>query len=303
MLAAICNSTCRQSSFLIGLVTWAIVALACLDVQTNATVGDVTSIDPSDLAHTSKITFSDEFDTLSLWNGSGGTWDTTYWWSQGKNGVTLVSNHEQQWYIDARYVPTASVKPWSVSSGILSLIAAPADPNVQSSINGYAYTSGMLTTYRSFTQQGGYFEMRAKLPAGKGIWPAFWMLPADGSWPPELDAMEMLGYDPSTIFMTVHSNAKGAHTQTQGLAKVPDTSAAFHTYGVLWESSKITWYFDGQPVYTTTPPSDLNKPLYILVNLAVGGDWPGSPDAATPFPAVYQIDYVRAYAPLSTKRR
>jgi beta-glucanase (GH16 family) len=161
----------------------------------------------------------------------------------------------------------------------------------------------MLTTYRSFTQQGGYFEMRAKLPAGKGIWPAFWMLPADGSWPPELDAMEVLGHDPSTIFMTVHSNLTGAHTQTQGSAKVPDTSAAFHTYGVLWEASKITWYFDGQPVYTTAPPSDLNKPLYILVNLAVGGDWPGNPDATTPFPAVYQIDYVRAYAPLSTRTR
>jgi beta-glucanase (GH16 family) len=129
------------------------------------------------------------------------------------------------------------------------------------------------------------------------------MLPADGSWPPELDVMEMLGHDPSTVFMTVHSHATGAHTQTQGLAKVPDISAAFHTYGVLWEASKITWYFDGQPVYTTAPPSDLNKPLYILVNLAVGGDWPGSPDATTPFPAVYQIDYVRAYAPLSTKTR
>jgi beta-glucanase (GH16 family) len=303
MLLAICNSARRRLSALNGRMTWAIVVLACLDVQTSAAAGEVTGIDPSDLAHTAKLTFSDEFDTLSLWNRSGGTWDTTYWWSQGKTGVTLASNHEQQWYTDALYAPTASLKPWSVSNGILSLIAAPADPKVRALINGYAYISGMLTTYRSFKQKSGYFEMRARLPAGKGIWPAFWMLLADGSWPPELDATEMLGHDPSTIFMTVHSNASGTHTQTQGSAKVPDTSAAFHTYGVLWEASKITWYFDGQPVYTTTPPSDLNKPLYILVNLALGGDWPGSPDATTPFPAVYQIDYVRAYAPLGTKTR
>lgn len=303
MSSALCKSALPHRAGLTARAVWIVVALACLDVQTPALGDDTISIDPSDLAHTAKLTFSDEFDTLSLWDGSGGTWDTTYWWSQGKNGVTLASNHEQQWYIDSRYAPTASVRPWSVSNGILSLIAAPADPKFRPLINGYGYTSGMLTTYRAFMQQGGYFEMRAKLPAGQGIWPAFWMLPADGSWPPELDAMEMLGHDPATIFMTVHSQATGTHTQAQGSAKVPETSAAFHTYGVLWEASKITWSFDGQPVYTTTPPSDLNKPLYILVNLAIGGDWPGSPDATTPFPAVYQIDYVRAYAPLCTRTR
>lgn len=280
-----------------SLILYTACALIISCAVQHAIAANAKQIDPNDLSHTAELTFSDDFDVLNLWNGATGVWDTTYWWSAGQNGVTLTSNHEQQWYIDARYGPTAFVKPWSVANGILSITATRADWDIQPLINGYQYTSGMLTTYRSFRQHGGYFEMRAKLPKGQGIWPAFWMLPADGSWPPELDAMEMLGTDPTTYYMTVHSNATGTHTQVQGWHKGVDLSADFHRYGVLWEASKITWYFDGQAVFSATPPTDLNQPLYLLINLAVGGDWPGMVDATTPFPAVMQVDYVRAYAP------
>src|SRR5256885_13949487 len=159
------------------------------------------TIDPNNLASTATLTFDDEFNTLSLWNGSSGTWDTEYHW-YGPSGGSL--NDEQEWYINSNYAPTSSVKPWTVSNGILTLTAAPADPSIQGYISNFKYTSGVITTQHSFNQTYGYFEMRAELPAGQGFWPAFWLLPSDLSWPPEIDIMEMLGKDPTTYYTTVH---------------------------------------------------------------------------------------------------
>jgi len=146
------------------------------------------TIDPKNLSATATLTFSDEFNTLSLWNGTSGTWNTNYWWGQ-PNGSTLPGNGEQEWYINNLYAPTSSVKPWTVSNGVMTLTAAPASTSIQPYINNYQYTSGMIQTYESFTQQYGYFEIRAQLPAGQGVWPAFWLLPANGTWPPEIDAL------------------------------------------------------------------------------------------------------------------
>ena len=253
------------------------------------------TIDPKNLAATATLTFGDEFNSLSLRNGSTGTWTTKYWWA-GTNGATLSGNGEQEWYINHQYAPTSSVKPWTVNNGILTLTAAPAAASIQPSINNYKYTSGMITTYETFTQEYGYFEMRAQLPAGKGLWPAFWLLPATGAWPPEIDAMEVLGHDMTTLHNAVHTNQTGAHTSSGGQTKVPDMSAGYHTYGVDWQSDYITWYFDGQLVDKEPTPADLHQPMYIIANLAVGGYWPGNPDSTTPFPAQMKIDYIRAYA-------
>ncbi|HEY3918347.1 MAG TPA: glycoside hydrolase family 16 protein, partial [Stellaceae bacterium] len=151
------------------------------------------------------ITFDDEFNSLSLWNGTTGTWDTTApYVPLNGNGYSLASNGEQEWYINSTYAPTASVQPWTVNNGVLTLTAAPASPAIQSLIDGYQYTSGQINTYNSFSQTYGYFEMNAELPAGQGLWPAFWLMPENGSWPPELDVMEMLGQNPSTYYTTVH---------------------------------------------------------------------------------------------------
>ena len=146
------------------------------------------SIDPNNLAATARLTFNDDFNGLSLWNGAGGTWATTFGYADPKgNGETLASNGEQQWYINDLYGPTGAVDPWAASNGVLTITAAPADGWLQSQINGYAYSSGELNTFHSFSQQYGYFEISAQLPAGKGLWPAFWLVPQNLSWPPEID--------------------------------------------------------------------------------------------------------------------
>jgi len=244
---------------------------------------------------TAQLTFDDEFNSLSLWNGSSGTWNTSYHYNETGNGSTLTGNGEQEMYINANYAGTSSVKPWTVSNGVLSLTAAKASPEISSQINGYQYTSGMVTTYHSFAQEYGYFEMSAQLPAGQGLWPAFWLMPTDGSWPPELDIMEVLGKDPSKLYTTVHTNETGSHTMSSQGETVADMSSGYHKYAVDWEADKITFYFDGKQVYQVDTPADMHKPMYMIANLAVGGGWPGNADSSTPFPSSMNIDYVRAY--------
>jgi beta-glucanase (GH16 family) len=253
------------------------------------------TIDPKNLSATATLTFSDEFNTLSLWNGSSGTWTTKYPFSP-ENGGTLDGNGEQEWYINAMHAPTDAINPWTVSNGVLTLTAQPAPASIQPLINGYDYTSGLITTSNTFSQKYGYFEMRADLPAGQGLWPAFWLLQADGSWPPEIDVMEVLGHDVTTLHGGVHTNETGGHTSRGAATKVPDMSAGYHTYGVDWQADYVTIYFDGNQVYKTATPADMHEPMYMLANLAVGGHWPGMVNSTTPFPAEMKIDYIRAYA-------
>jgi beta-glucanase (GH16 family) len=248
------------------------------------------TIDPNNLASTATLTFDDEFSSLNLWNGTSGTWDTEYSFA-GASGGSL--NDEQEWYINSNYAPTSSVKPWTVSNGILSLTAAPAPASIQPYISNYQYTSGLITTQHSFSQLYGYFEMRAEVPAGQGFWPTFWLMPTDGSWPPEIDIMEMLGKDPTTLYTTAHTGP--TNTSIGKATTVSNMSTAFHTYAVDWESDYITWYVDGQQVFQTATPSDMHKPMYLVANLGIGGSWPGPPNASTPFPAEFRIDYIRAY--------
>ncbi len=244
------------------------------------------------------LTFSDEFDTFQTWNGTSG-WLTTQWYAPP--GGMHPWNSEEQWYVDPNHdydgdgTTADTPNPFSVQNGVLTITAQRADPSFQPLIEGYRYTSGMITTYNSFEQQYGYFEMRAQLPAGQGLWPAFWMLPGDGSWPPELDIMEVLGHDPTTLYTTVHSNSTGSLVSTSAGTKVPNTTTSFHTYGVDWQADRTTWYFDGEAIYQTATPPDLHMPMYLQANLAVGGTWPGSPDASTKFPAEMKIDFIRAW--------
>lgn len=156
------------------------------------------------------------------------------------------------------------------------------------------YTSGHVTSI--FAQTYGRFEVRARLPKTQGIWPAHWMLPASGVWPPEIDIMELLGHNPKTVYMTNHwVNNQGQHENTHdGNFTGPDFSADFHTFAVEWDAEKIIWYVDGVRRYVSVSgiPHD---PFYIILNTAVGGDWPGNPDDTTVFPQYHDIDYVRVY--------
>jgi len=240
-------------------------------------------------------TFSDDFNTLSLHNATTGTgtWDTKYSWA-GASGCTLASNNELEWYINPDYAPTASVNPFSVSNGVLDIHAQKTPDSIKSLINNSQYTSGMLTTHSTFSQTYGYFEMRADMPSNQGAWPAFWLLPEDGSWPPELDVVEMTGQDTHTVLTTAHSDATGTHT-TQSTAVKELSTEGYHNYGVLWTQNTITWYFDDVAVSQAATPADMHGPMYMLVNLAVGG-MAGAPADGLPNGSDMKIDYIKAYS-------
>ena len=262
-------------------------------------------IDPNNLGQTATLTYSAEFNSLDLWNGTSGL-DTAggpQWGSYVTATGTRPFNQEQEWYVRADHLVGGSgaalPNPFSVQGGILTITAAPSDPALHADLGDQPYTSGLINTSHSFSQTYGYFEMRAELPAGQGMWPAFWLLAKDGSWPPEIDVMEMLGHDPDTLYTSVHNLAPGQtpgnHTLSQGVSNVADMSDGYHTYGVDWGPDSLAFYFDGREVYRTPTPADLNKPMYMIANLAVGGTWPGDADATTPLPAHMNIDYLRAY--------
>lgn len=174
---------------------------------------------------------------------------------------------------------------------------------------GYAYTSASVNTAAGKSFQYGYFEMSAQLPKGQGMWPAFWMLGTnigEVDWPfcGEIDIMEMVGgEDDNKIYGTAHWN-EGAigHRYTGGNSTLAGGvfNDAFHRFGVLWTPEVLAWYLDGNEYYrldiTDARFDAFRKPMYVLLNLAIGGDWPGSPDEKTQFPARYAIDYVRVYA-------
>ncbi len=251
------------------------------------------------------MTFHDEFNRpLSLWDAQSnpsGVWrpDFGYQGEQGLGSYTLATNDEKEIYVSPYFRGHAgdfAVTPFtSNADGTLSIQARPsANPE----IFGYQYTSGMISTQPTFAQTYGYFEMRAALPAAAGAWPAFWLLPADGSWPPELDVMETLSSDPRAAWTTEHSGLNGEHVASGQAAFVPDTADGFHTYGVLWTATNLNWYIDGVEVFHTATPADMNKPMYMIANLALGG-WGGVINPAA-LPAEMKIDYIRAYSVATT---
>src|SRR3546814_4190639 len=131
------------------------------------------------------------------------------------------------------------------------------------------YTSGLLTTRDSFAQSYGYFEIRADMPEGQGLWPAFWLLPVDGRWPPELDVIEIFGQDPERPILSSHSAASGSHTIDRHIADVAP-SDGFHSYGVLWGPEEIVWAIDGVAVAETAQPADMPDPRYLVSNVGFG---------------------------------
>jgi beta-glucanase (GH16 family) len=258
-------------------------------------------INPMNLATTAKITFKAAFVSLSLWNGTTGKLATDYWYNpiHGPGGTNPTSG-EEEWYINANYAATQSITPWTIVDNKLLLTLDIAPDNIRPLINGYAYTSGELNTFHTFSQTYGYFEMRAKVPAVYGLWSAFWLRRENGQWPPELDVMEVLGRDTKTLHVNVHTRINARKGPATGdlsesyPVPIPDASLAFHTYGVDWEANTITWYFDREPVFVVPTPVDMHRPMYIQTNLAGGGRWARNIDAGK-LPASFVIDYIKAY--------
>jgi beta-glucanase (GH16 family) len=179
----------------------------------------------------------------------------------------------------------------------------------QESTMGNSYTSARLKTQGKFEHTYGRYEARMRLPFGQGMWPAFWMLGTDigsAGWPTcgEIDIMENVGKEPSIVHGTIHGPGYsggaglGAPYALPGGARFADD---YHVFAVEWEETAIRWYVDGE-LYGTRTPSDLSgkrwvydHPFFILLNLAVGGQWPGNPDGTTTFPQTLRVDYVRVY--------
>ncbi len=244
-----------------------------------------------------RLAFEERFDSLEGSVRAPGRFAFAY----PDGARTNRGNRELEYYVDPRpdheLAPLSGANPFSVTDGVLAIRAWPLSVPERRAAQGLAYASGMLTTHPSFAFRYGYAEIRARMPRGKGLWPAFWLLARDGGWPPEIDVIEVYGDRPTTLDVTVHTNEGGSHRQLQRKVPVPDLSQAFHVYAVTWTADSIVWSFDGAPVYAVATPADLHQPMFLLLNLAVGGTWTGSPDATTPFPARFEIDRIRVFVP------
>ena len=267
-----------------------------------------------------KLVWSDEFDGKDI--------DRAKWDFDLSNGffnydanvwISGWGNDELQYY--TREAENAFVK-----DGMLHIRA------VKESLHGCGYTSARLKTRKRdgcplFKKKYGKFEFRAKLPTGKGIWPALWMMPQDmkyGGWAAsgEIDVMEARGHQPTKVLGTIHFGGRWpANAEASKDYALPKngTIADFHVYAVEWEPGEIRWSVDGERYSTQSfwwssskadggkgakpaKEADLNpwpapfdQPFYLIMNVAVGGKFPGNPDKSTTFPVEMVVDYVRAY--------
>lgn len=280
------------------------------------------------------IVFSDEFNGSSL---DASKWNTGLLW-----GPYLSINNEEQLYVDELGINASSMlsnggqtpSPFEFTGSTLKISAIPANNNQQiparpaenSTIwqnypeyryNGddpndpnddyydpadVNYLSGVLSSYDSFRYTHGYAEARIKLPAGQGLWPAFWLSTSFYVEDvPEIDIVEALGHDTQTVYHTYHyfeplNNWNKISTPSYTSSHA-DFTQQWHTFGVLWDPKQIVWYVDGQETRRITSDDyDIpNQAMYVIANLAVGGNWPGSPDSTTSFPAEMELDYIRIY--------
>lgn len=199
-----------------------------------------------------------------------------------------------------------TARPTNVSldgSGHLAITAR------RESYLGSAYTSGRINTRGRFETTGGRIEARIQLPTGRGIWPAFWLLGSDigtVGWPAcgEIDVMEYRGQEPAVVHGSLHGPGySGGNARTRAYTLPSGRfDTGFHVFAIEWTSSSITWLVDGTPYYAATPSSlpsgtrwVFDRPFFILLNVAVGGNYVGPPDAGTVFPQTMLVDYVRVY--------
>jgi beta-glucanase (GH16 family) len=233
----------------------------------------------------------DEFDGAAL--------DSSKW--AIVTGGSGFGNHELQYY-------TARPENLHIANGVL-VIQAVRESYIGPDDVTRGYTSARIHTEGKFAQRYGRFEARIKIPTGQGLWPAFWMMGDEPrGWPDrgEIDIMENIGKEPGTVHGTIHgpgySGSKGIGNSFE-LPSKTRFSDDFHVYAVEWDPKAIRWYVD-DVLLETREPKDLpaatkwvyDHPFFLLLNLAVGGDWPGPPDNSTLFPQMMLVDYVRVYS-------
>lgn len=226
-----------------------------------------------------QLVFSDEF--------NGGALDTTKWSTRAPWNV--------QWFEDSHQLQAFVPQAVTLSGGVARLTAARSQGNTA----GQPYSSGSITTRRTFSR--GYIEARVKVPAGKGLWPAFWVT-SSTRWPPEWDIFEIVG---GVNHGYAHPAIGGKATFMGGAAgpdatyTVPNQYDVNHVYGFKWTATDLIWHVDGVITehYAVNAASGVNDACWVNLSLQVGGDWPGAPDATTPFPSTMSVDYVRIYQP------
>ncbi len=243
------------------------------------------------------LTWSDEFDGP---DGSGV--DPSKW--SFDTGGSGWGNQELEYY-------TSGTDNAVVTGGNLVITATTQGASAYSCWYGPCqYTSARLNTAGKFSQQYGRFEARIQIPEGQGVWPAFWMLGdslGSAGWPScgEIDVMENIGRTPESTYGTTHGPGPGSYPG-DGLSGAFNGGApmgnAFHVYATEWSASSVAFYVDGTLYWTVTPsmlPAGatwvFDQPFFVLLNFAVGGSWPGSPDATSAFPQQMVVDYVRVY--------
>jgi beta-glucanase (GH16 family) len=241
-----------------------------------------------------ELVWSDEFEADTL--------DTSKWSYQygtgAQYGLVGWGNNELQYYTDRH-------ENIYVEDGKLHIVAR------QEQYNNQNYTSARIRTIHQGDWTYGRFEIRAKLPEGRGLWPAIWMMPTDnvyGGWAAsgEIDIMELLGHQPNVVHGTLHYGGQwpnNVHTGASFTLPEGNFSDDFHTFTLEWREGSIRWFVDGQLYqlqnnwYTDGHPfpAPFDERFHMILNVAVGGNWPGSPDHTTVFPQSMIVEYVRVY--------
>ena len=246
----------------------------------------VTPVTPKTYTFDSAVSWSDEFDGAQV--------DTSKW--AYETGAGGWGNHELESY-------TTSAANSQVTGGNLVITAK------KEQLPGATYSSARMHSKGAGNFLYGRIEVRAKIPAGKGTWPAIWMLSTDnayGNWPAsgEMDIMEHVGYDPNNIYITMHTQAYNhtINTQRGTTVNVPTATSDYHIYRLDWTPAAVTGFVDGQ-LYFTFPNEGtgsaawpFDKRFHLMLNVAVGGDFGGAQGVdESVFPAQMQVDYVRYY--------
>jgi len=241
-----------------------------------------------------KLVWSDEFDGSSI--------DTSKWnfeidgRGEGNNELEYYTDKPENAHVENGHLFISAIKDGTDADG-----------------RTHKFTSSRMTTKGKFSWEYGRFEARIKMPTGRGVWPAFWLMPEDsvyGGWASsgEIDIVEEVGHQPNTAYGTIHYGDKwpgNTHTGDKYILPSGNLCDDYHIYALEWEKGELRWYIDGELYQTQTKwytkaapfPAPFDQKFFIILNFAVGGAWPGNPSPDTSFPQSMDVDYVRVYQP------